>query len=281
MTMVPHKALYDITLRSAKTSSGIADVHGQMFYSLQETCDSWVSTHRFIITYDYIDNPSARTVSEYTTTESKDWKSMKFVAHRNNDVGETEEVAGSVARPAQPGKKFLARFTAPDRKNMPLDDGTMFPVQHTFKVINNALDGKKFIKGEVFDGSDMDGPYAVSGLVLKPISIPERKRIWPNDVDKDLASVHGWRTQVAIFPLNDKGASASDYEMDMNLLENGVVTDMSVRYSDFTIEQELKALSKLPSPACPAPGAAASPAAAMVPEAMPASPDAATTEVTP
>lgn len=253
MTMAPHKALYDITLRSAKTSSGIADVHGQMFYSLHETCDSWVSTHRFIITYDYIDNPSARTLSEYTTTESKDWKTMKFVSHRNNDLGEAVDIAGEVVRPAQPGKKFLARYSLPEQKNMPLAESTLFPVQHTFRVINNALDGKKFIRGEIFDGSDMDGPYAVSGLILKPISIPERKRIWPKDVDKNLAGVHGWRTQVAIFPLNDKGAAASDYEMDMNLLENGVVTDMSVRYSDFTIEQELKALTRLPSPECPAP----------------------------
>ena len=55
---------------------------------------------------------------------------------------------------------------------------------------------------------------------------------------------------MAIFPLVDKDASSSEYEMDMNLLQNGVVTDMNIRYADFAITQKLKALSANERPAC-------------------------------
>ena len=71
----------------------------------------------------------------------------------------------------------------------------------------------------------------------------------------------GWRTQVAIFPLSDRNETSSDYEMDANLLQNGIITDMSIRYSDFAIGQSLKALAPNPRPNCAAPDAAPAPSA--------------------
>lgn len=248
----PHRALYDITLRSATNSSGIADIHGQMFYDLQETCDSWSTTHRFILMYDYIDNPSSQVVSEFTTVESKDGSKFEYRARRVRDGEPQEEVAGSATK--NNGKAFKAKYTYPEKLDMELPADTLFPTQHTMNVIRNALAGKKFIRGTVFDGSDTDGAYQVSGLVLKPISEPERKRIWPRGVDTDLARRPGWRTQVAIFPMVNKQESSSEYEMDMNLLENGIVTDMNIKYADFAITQTLKALSAHDRPQCDANG---------------------------
>ena len=52
---------------------------------------------------------------------------------------------------------------------MKMTGDTIFPITHTMNVIRNALAGKKFITGTVFDGSDTDGAYQVSGLILKPV----------------------------------------------------------------------------------------------------------------
>ena len=254
IVFTPHRALYDITLRSATNSSGIADIHGQMFYDLQETCDSWTTTHRFILMYDYIDNPSSQVVSEFTTVESKDGQKFEYRARRVRDGEPQEEVAGSALKSNTNGKAFKAKYTYPEKLDMELPGDTLFPTQHTMNVIRNALAGKKFIRGTVFDGSDTDGAYQVSGLVLKAISEPERKRIWPRGVDTDLARRPGWRTQVAIFPMVNKQESSSEYEMDMNLLENGIVTDMNIKYSDFAITQSLKALNAHDRPMCDANG---------------------------
>ncbi len=252
--LIPHRALYDITLRSAANSSGIADIHGQMFYDLQENCGDWTSTHRFILMYDYIDNPSSQVVSEFTTVESKDGKKFEYRARRVKDGEPQEEVAGTATKDPAAGKNFIAKYSQPEKMNLELPGDTLFPTEHTRNVIRNALGGKKFIRGTVFDGSDTDGAYQVSGFVLKPISEPERKRIWPRGVDTDMARKPGWRTQVAIFPLANKEESSSEYEMDMNLLENGVVTDMSIKYNDFSITQTLKALSAHERPKCDASG---------------------------
>jgi len=70
-------------------------------------------------------------------------------------------------------------------------------------------------------------------------------------VDTDLARAPGWRTQMAIFPLSQEDENAeAEYEIDMNLLINGVVTDLSVRYPDFAIRQSLQALSPYRKPQC-------------------------------
>lgn len=262
--MTPHRALYDITLRSANNSSGIADIHGQMLYDLQETCDGWATTHRFILVYDYIDNPTSQVVSEFTTLESKDGQKFEFRARRIKDGQPEDEVAGKAAKSADPSKDFFARFSFPEKNNMKLSSDTVFPTTHTMNVINNARAGKKFITGTVFDGSDTDGAYQVSGLILKPISEPERKRKWPSEVDTALVRGAGWRTQVAIFPLVNTDEASSEYEMDINLLENGVVTDMNIRYADFAITQKLKALSANEKPSCK--DSLATPAKSSVPE---------------
>jgi hypothetical protein len=246
----PHRALYDISLRSAKSATGIADIHGQMFYDLQASCTEWTTTHRFVLTYDYIDNPHSEVVSEFKTVETRDGRKFTFEATRVKDGEPQEEIAGIVQRPTKAGKVFQASYSKPEQARIKLAPETLFPVAHTRKVISGALKGQKFISGQLFDGSDADGPYQVSGLVLKPISEPERKREWPRDVDKKLASQGGWRTQVAIFPNSQEKESASDYEMDVNLLANGVVTDMTIRYADFAIAQSLKALSANPEPDC-------------------------------
>lgn len=251
--LLPHRALYDISLRSATNSSGIADIHGQMFYDLQETCDSWVTTHRFVLMYDYIDNPSSQVVSEFATKESKDGSKFEYRARRVRDGEPQEEVTGTAAKNAK-GKPFVAHYSRPEKMSMELPAETNFPSAHTLSVIKNALAEKKFIRGTIFDGSDTDGAYQVSGLVLKAISEPERKRMWPKEVDTDLARKPGWRTQVAIFPLANEQEASSEYEMDMNLLENGIVTDMNIRYADFGITQTLKALTAHPRPACDAKG---------------------------
>lgn len=249
VALQPHRALYDITLRTAKSSSGIADIHGQMYFNMEEDCTAWTTTHRFILVYDYIDNPTSQVVSEFKTVEAKDGSSLEYRARRVRDGEVQEEIEGKAARPVKKGK-FLAQYTKPEPMKIDLPLETLFPTQQTIRTINGGLAKQKFITGIVYDGSDTDGPYQVSGLILKPISEPERKRIWPKNVDRDLASQPGWRTQVAIFPLSAKNEASSDYEMDANLLQNGVITDMSIRYSDFAIGQSLKALVANPRPNC-------------------------------
>ncbi len=250
--MAPHRALYDITLRSAKTSSGIADIHGKMYYDLKETCDFWETTHRFVMLYNYIDSPSSQVVSQFTTREAKAGNYFEFEVERVRDGITEDDIAGNTQDPIQlKNGLFPVLFSLPEDITLNIPAKALFPVRHTVEMLNKAAKGKKFVKALVFDGSDTEGAFTASGIILKPISEPERKRIWPKDVDNDLARAPGWRTQMAIFPLSQMDDNVeAEYEIDMNLLVNGVVTDLNVRYPDFAIRQSLEALSPYARPKC-------------------------------
>ena len=43
----PHRALYRLTLDSAKVSSGLADANGAMYYEWGETCGGWGGDQHF------------------------------------------------------------------------------------------------------------------------------------------------------------------------------------------------------------------------------------------
>lgn len=248
----PHRALYDITLNSAKTASGIADIHGQMFYDIVERCDAWETTHRFVMTYDYIDSPSSQVVSEFKTFETKKGDYFKFSVERIRDGLVQELIEGETDQPLLlADDQFRVKFTSPQTQSLQIDKKTVFPIHHTINILNQAAAGDRFIKAQVFDGSDTEGPFKVSGIILKPVSEPERKRIWPKDVETSLVRAPGWRMQMAIFPLSQAQESAeAEYEIDMNLLINGVITDLDVKYPEFSIDQSLKALSLYERPVC-------------------------------
>jgi hypothetical protein len=59
-----------------------------------------------------------------------------------------------------------------------------------------------------------------------------------------------WPIRMAFFAPNSQ-TSAPDYEMDMVMLENGVIKSMTVDYGDFSMRAELVDIKPLPS-ACAA-----------------------------
>ncbi len=166
-----------------------------MYFNMEESCAAWTVTHRFILVYDYIDNPTSQVVSEFQTVEAKDGGALEFRARRVRDGETQEEIEGKTVRGAE-GKPFKARYKKPETTDMKLGPETLFPTQQTIRTINAALQKQKFITGTVFDGSDTDGPYQVSGLVLKPLTDTERSRLCR-------------RTSTRIWPASPAGARRS------------------------------------------------------------------------
>jgi hypothetical protein len=54
---------------------------------------------------------------------------------------------------------------------------------------------------------------------------------------------------MAFFPLANDSES-SDYEMDVVLHDNGVISAMTVDYGEFSVSQKLVALEKVDAPVC-------------------------------
>ena len=238
----PHKALYEIKLAGTKSGSQIVNISGQMFYEWQPTCGAWTSNHRFNLFYEYADTPSMQIISDFSTYETFDGKSMNFTSQKKRDGHLFEEMRGQATIEENGTSKAV--FTLPKDLVYDLPEGTLFPMMHSLRVVEAVKEGKKFYKSVIFDGSDQEGPVEINAFIGKGIS-PAPALSSAADIDATLIKSPARQVRLAFFPLNDPSAT-SDYEMNITFHENGVISDMLIEYDDFSVHQTLVALESLP-----------------------------------
>lgn len=244
--VVPHKALYEISMAASRSGNQIINISGKMFYEWKPTCDAWITDHRFNLVYEYADGPSMKITSDFSTFENFDGEAFSFSARRKRDDELYEELRGRALNDAKVSK---ANFSMPEDLEFSLPSGAMFPMRHTVEMIKKASAGQKFFTATVFDGSDDEGPVEINsfiGQVVNPMKI-----IKANDaLDMSLLNNKAWNVRMAVFPTLKEGEEAADYEMDMVFHENGVISDMLIEYDDFSVTQRLVALERVDAPKC-------------------------------
>lgn len=260
-SLVPHKALYEVSLISNKNGSQMVGIDGKMFYEWKPSCEGWITNHRFSLNYDYADSPSINISSDFSTFETFDGKSLNFSSRRKRDGEAYEELRGKADMNAKNGSGE-AVYSIPEDLRFDLTKNTLFPTGHTINLLDQARQGKKFYNVRIFDGSDDEGPVDINSFigakvpanVAKESKIPVQKETGfkpasTNSIDNSLINVPGWNVRMAFFPTSNLEAS-SDYELSMVFHENGVISDMVIEYSDFSVRQKLVALEKIPAEAC-------------------------------
>lgn len=242
--LMPHKALYDVRLSSKKSSAKIANISGKMFYEWQPACDAWVSKHRFDMTYEYVEVPSVRITSNFSTYESFDGKQFNFTSQRKRGDVILEEIRGSVAAN---GSEYPneARFSMPQDLVFSLPKGTMFPMAHTIDVIEKINKGTKFYSAVMFDGSDEEGPVDINNFIGKKTTFTPEEQ-YKQYIDENLIKPQAYNLRLAFFPQKDPQSTA-DYEMSAVFHVNGVISDMTIDYDDFSVTQKLVAIEPLES----------------------------------
>ena len=171
-------------------------------------------------------------------------KSLNFSSSRITN-GEPDQQLRGLATVAE-GAKNIAKYSIPEDLSFVLTGDTLFPAAHTIKLIEAAEKGEKIVNAQVFDGSDDKGPVEINAIIGKrTLPQPDSK------LDKALAGGEGWSMRLAVFPTaQDDNQTISDYEMTMNLLENGVIKDMTVDYHNFSVTQKLVAIEPLKEDKC-------------------------------
>jgi hypothetical protein len=236
-----HKALYDIRLSSTKSGSQIVNITGKMLYEWQPTCEAWIANHRFNLFYEYADSPAMKISSDFSTYETFDGKSIDFTSQRKRDGQLIEELRGSAELDDQ--GKGSAVYTLPRGLEFDLPAGSMLPMAHTRNIIKAIADQQKIYHATVFDGSDAEGPVEINAIIGKNIRETEIVKA-SKDVNAGLLKSPAHKVRLAFFPLNNASES-SDYEMDIVLHDNGIISDMFIEYDDFSITQKLVALEPL------------------------------------
>jgi EipB-like len=241
--IAPHRALYSMSLGSAKSDSGVVDARGTMAYEWGETCDGWTIEQRYRLKMRYGEQPDVDIVSSFVTWESKDGLRYRFNQKQTRN-GEIDQDIRGVARLDGPGKGGFAEFEKPQAQTLKLEPGVLFPSAHTILLIDKAREGENFVSRQVFDGATDENAVQVSAAIGGKVTAdPASVELSP------LLQRPGWRVRLAFFPV-DASVERPDYELGMRLLDNGISQDMVIDYGDYSVRAKLDDIEPLSKPNC-------------------------------
>lgn len=240
--LVPHRAVYSMGLSTMKPGAGIAAANGTMSYEFDDSCDGWVVENRIAITYAYAEGGQVLSTTDFITWESKDGLHYKFRMRNTRDGQITEDVEGAADLKGK-GKAGVAKFQRPEPMTMKLPKGTVFPTEHTLRLLNAAESGGRSLFRVVFDGTGTDGPYEVNALIGSP------SQTFPASTPDPLLASPSWPMRLAFFPVDSKDP-LPNFEMAQIYHLNGVSQEIVQSFKNFSLKGKLQSIEALPRKRC-------------------------------
>ena len=231
----PHRAIYDLSLASTKSSSGIVDAKGSMLLEWADSCDGWTIDQRYKLTVTNDESEESDLLVSLSSWESKDGLAYRFFSRELRDGDMVEETRGKAHLFAR-GEAGEAEFVQPETSKVDLPRGTMFPTEHTLLLIRSAEESERFLNRRVFDGGKFEGPSDVTAAIGQASPPPGES--------KPMLARRSWAVRLAYYK---PGATASepDYEVGMKLLDNGVTEAMTLDYGDMVVRAKLREIEAL------------------------------------
>ncbi|WP_208539245.1 EipB family protein [Algihabitans albus] len=241
----PHRASYELLLIPGKGDGSVASAGGRLDFEWADVCDGWAVKQRTRVILGQSQGGELDFGWALTTWEAKDGLAFRFVIQRFQGGEVYETVRGDAELESQ-GGPGIARFEEPVAREVALPPGTLFPTDHTFRMIDSALTGNPSLYRLVFDASsETDGLAAVSAIVGGRIPSDH-----PATLDSDLiANLPSWRLMLAYFPPFGE-AELPETEVDLRVFSNGLADDFRFNYGDFALRARLMELEPLAMPEC-------------------------------
>lgn len=247
--VLSHRALYEISLDSARTGSGISDVKGRIVVEWSDACDGFTMNQRFYTELN--DTQGNLTASDrwISSWEAHDGSLFRFdlTDYLNGKLADRATGRAIPSKNTDGGKEV--QYGKPKQKRIALPGKTIFPTQHTFEMLEAANSGQRLLSSTVFDGS-VDGEfYDVVAFISAPIKKEKQADLSAVTGGKDLAQMKSWNVVIAYY-LHGASEEIPEYEFGFVLYENGVAADLLMDYSDFSLQGTLSSVETLPDSGC-------------------------------
>jgi hypothetical protein len=245
-TLIPHRAVYDLSLEKASEHSSITGIAGRMVYEFAGSpCDGYTVTFRFVTRID-TEEASRLTDQQTTTYEDGEGRNFSFVTRAFVDEELNSELKGSAR--AEPDRTVVS-IEKPQKQELTLEP-THFPTRHLNELLANARKGETFYESTLFDGSEEADKVMTTTIVIgKPgkasAGDPELKAMGA------LAGASFWPVDMAYFDLGEEGADGEElptYRISFKLYENGMTRDLVMDYGDFSMTGTLVDLATFEAP---------------------------------
>jgi len=249
--LLPHRMVYDMTLSSASTASGINNAKGAMMYRFQEACDSWTSETNVFLKLIYDEGDQVETTWSFVSWESKDGLDYRFRVRHAQDGSTIELLQGKVRRET-PSSAGRVEFSLPEDAEIYFPEGTLFPMRHLINLIDYAKGGGKVFSKTVFDGASLDNPYQINALFTRPVKRAKTAQ-WRKIIDGEAAPkgegprVH--HVRMAFFALKSREA-LPEFELDVDYRSDGVAEFIQQDFGDYALSLEPSEFEALERPKC-------------------------------
>lgn len=249
--LVGHRAEYELQSIMVDADSGILDAGGTLMVDYHRGCVGWQGVSDLdlelvlggsegggLMHFESVDN----------FFERFDGSGMNFYSTEDIDGVEVSSIRGRAERASLVGggkESLEVEFSEPRGLVRHLPERVFLPMAQTEKLINAAIEGQNFLQTKMFNGTVESDYYIYSSLIGEEIAAGEFED-WKFGGE---ASPRGWRMHHAIF-MPDDSALEPEFEIEMTLLENGVMGAFIADYDDYKLEGKLVSLEIYPIADC-------------------------------
>src|SRR6516165_9057020 len=136
VALVPHRAIYELSLGTTRSNSQLASVRGRILYDFGgSACQGYSLDFRQVSELDSGESKVSTSDLRSTTWEGADAKSFKFTSENFVDENLIESVDGH----AEHGTSATAvSLVKPKERALDVDASVVFPTEHMVRVIDAA-----------------------------------------------------------------------------------------------------------------------------------------------
>lgn len=239
----PHLAAYRLALQDRPGTSGLLEVRGGLVIEWRLSCDGWLSRQRLGFVASTESGEGVSHDVRFSSWESIDGSRLEYSIRRYRGEELDEEYRGEARlRPDSSGG--IAIFSTPEKREVDLPPGAIFPTDHLQRVLADAANGKRFVSHEVFDGWGFDALTQITSVIGPPRRIPAAV-----DQPTDPQDWQAWPISMAYYNV-ERATDTPEFEASFLLSENGVLRDLILDYGEFRLGATLEKLELIDRPEC-------------------------------
>ncbi|MCL4765883.1 MAG: DUF1849 family protein [Hyphomicrobiaceae bacterium] len=250
--LVPHRAVYDITLVEARPGSGISELTGRMVYELTGSeCAGYTQNMRFVTRSTNQEGEASISDLRSSSSEDVPGDRFRFSNSQYRNDRHVEQTVGEAVRRRNAGE-IRVELTKPKKRVIKLSDDAMFPIQHSGRLLAAARDGLTVFSTDLFDASEKgEKVYATSAFIGARHEPGYNKSLPAVPGAEPLDALAAWPIALSYY---EKGKDLEDavpsYELAFVLFDNGVSRRILIDYGNFSIRGELKEITFLEPDKC-------------------------------